>query len=82
MTGINGRQVYRWIHLACSIPIIGYIYSPFDKIPDYAPATRFVFFPVMLLTGLWMWKGHVVRRVLSKTPAAKEPETGPGSRLV
>jgi hypothetical protein len=63
------RSIFRWIHLVFSIPILGYIYSPFDKIPSYAPATRFVFVPVMVLTGLWMWKGHVVRRLISKRPA-------------
>jgi hypothetical protein len=46
--------------------------SPFDKIPAYAPPTRYVFVPVMIATGLWMWKGHVVRRLLSKRPA--EPD--------
>ena len=30
------------------------------------PRTRFVFVPVMVLSGLWMWKGHVVRRLFSK----------------
>jgi hypothetical protein len=60
------RSIVRWIHIVCSIPIIGYIYSPFEVLPDYAPATRFVFFPVMLLSGLWMWKGHVLRRLVGK----------------
>jgi hypothetical protein len=60
------RSVSRWIHLVFSIPILGYIYSPFDQIPNYAPTTRFVFVPVLVLSGLWMWKGHVVRRLLSK----------------
>jgi hypothetical protein len=63
------RTVFRWIHIIFSIPIIGYIYSPFDQIPNYARPTRYVFVPVMILTGLWMWKGHVVRRLLSKRPA-------------
>jgi hypothetical protein len=63
------RSIFRWIHLVFSIPIIGYIYSPFDKIPNYAPATRFVFVPVMVLSGLWMWKGHVLRRLISKRSA-------------
>jgi thiosulfate reductase cytochrome b subunit len=62
---MNQRTVFRWIHLVLAIPIIGYIYSPFDKLPDYAPLTRFVFLPLMALTGLWMWKGHVVRRMFS-----------------
>jgi hypothetical protein len=60
------RSIFRSVHLALSIPIIGYIYSPFDVIPGYAPATRFVFFPAMVLSGLWMWKGHLVRRLFSK----------------
>ena len=60
------RTIFRWIHIIFSIPIVGYIYSPFDKLPGYAPATRFVFIPVMVLTGLWMWKGHLVRRLFSK----------------
>jgi hypothetical protein len=64
------RSIFRWIHLIFSIPILGYIYSPFDKIPQYAAPTRLVFVPVMVLSGLWMWKGHVVGRLLSKRPAA------------
>jgi len=63
------RSIFRWIHLVFSIPILGYIYSPFDKIPQYAPQTRYFFVPAMVLSGLWMWKGHVVRRLLSKRSA-------------
>ena len=60
------RSILRSIHLVFSIPILGYIYSPFEEIPKYAPATRFVFVPVLVLSGLWMWKGHVLRRLISK----------------
>jgi hypothetical protein len=60
------RTIFRWIHLVLSIPIIGYIYSPFENIPQYAPAVRFVFLPAMALSGLWMWKGHLLRRLISK----------------
>ena len=31
------RSIFRWIHLIVSIPILGYIYSPFEEIPKYAP---------------------------------------------
>jgi hypothetical protein len=27
---------------------------------------RFVAVPGLVLTGLWMWKGHVLRRLLSR----------------
>jgi hypothetical protein len=60
------RWIFRWIHIVFAIPILGYIYSPFEKLPDYAPLTRYVFVPVMVLSGLWMWKGHFVRRLISK----------------
>jgi len=60
------RLIFRGIHLVFSIPILGYIYSPFDKLPAYAFKTRFVFVPLMVISGLWMWKGHVVRRFISK----------------
>jgi len=60
------RTIFRWIHIVFAIPILGYIYSPFDKIPQYAVPTRYVFVPVMVLSGLWMWKGHVVRRMISR----------------
>jgi hypothetical protein len=60
------RSIFRWIHLVFSIPILGYIYSPFEELPNYAHATRFFFVPILALSGLWMWKGHVVRRLISK----------------
>ena len=70
MTEAMKRSIVRWIHLVCVIPIVGYIYSPFEVLPDYAPPTRLVFFPVMLLSGLWLWKGHLLRRLLSNGSAA------------
>lgn len=69
MKDATRRAVFRCIHIVFSIPIVGYIYSPFDKLPDYAPLTRFFFLPMMVLSGLWMWKGHVVRRLLAKKSA-------------
>jgi len=58
MNNATKRMILRWIHIVFSIPIIGYIYSPFDQIPNYAPAVRFVFVPVLALSGLWMWLGQ------------------------
>jgi hypothetical protein len=66
MTDATKRSIFRWIHVIFGIPILGYIYSPFEQIPNYARPTRFVFVPVLLLSGLWMWKGHVLRRLIWK----------------
>ena len=62
------RAIFRWIHLIMGIPIVGYVYSPFQELPNYAPLVRFVFLQIIVLSGLWMWKGHWVRR-LWKRPA-------------
>jgi thiosulfate reductase cytochrome b subunit len=66
----RSRTIFRWIHIAFAIPILGYIYSPFEQFPNYAPPVRFVFLPILVLTGLWMWKGHLVRGLISKRSAA------------
>jgi thiosulfate reductase cytochrome b subunit len=60
MKELTRRSILRWIHMVFSIAILGYIYSPFEEIPKYASRVRFVVVPVMLLSGLWMWKGHVL----------------------
>ncbi|MFZ3331409.1 MAG: hypothetical protein WA197_12315 [Candidatus Acidiferrales bacterium] len=67
MNQATARTIFRWIHIVFAIPILGYIYdSPADT-PNYAWVIRFVVIPVIILSGLWMWKGHVARRLISKT---------------
>lgn len=65
------RIIFRWIHIVMAIPIAGYVYSPFAELPNYAPVVRYIAIPVLVLTGLWMWKGHLLRRLFSKRPAQK-----------
>jgi len=69
MNNATKRSILRWIHIILSIPIIGYVYSPFENIPQYATPTRYVFLPMLVLTGLWMWKGDALRRLFSKGSA-------------
>lgn len=66
------RTVFRWIHIVCGIPILGYIYDSPSDTHNYAFSIRFVFLPLLLLSGLWMWKGHVVRRLFSRRPGQRE----------
>ncbi|MBL8823344.1 MAG: hypothetical protein JNJ77_12200 [Planctomycetia bacterium] len=69
MTAATKRSILRGIHMVLAIPIAGYVYSPFANLPDYAGPTRFVFFPLLVLTGLWMWKGHELGRLMAKRSA-------------
>ena len=57
MNSATKRSILRWIHLIFAIPIIGYVYSPFAELPDYAPVVRFVSIPVLILSGFWMYSG-------------------------
>lgn len=63
------RAIFRWIHIIFGIPIIGYVYSPFQDLPEYAPIVRYIALPILLLSGLWMWKGHLITRLFSKKSA-------------
>ena len=51
------RAILRCFHLILSIPILGYVYSPFAELPNYAPVVRFVSIPVLILSGFWMYAG-------------------------
>src|SRR5881392_13519 len=57
MSNATKRAILRWIHLVFAIPIIGYVYSPFAELPNYAPVVRFVSIPVLILSGFWMYAG-------------------------
>ena len=59
MNNATKRSILRWIHLILAIPIVGYAYSPFAELPSYAPIVRYIAFPVVLLTGLWMYAGVI-----------------------
>lgn len=63
------RSILRWLHIIFGIPIVGYIYSPFEELPNYAPVTRYIALPVILLSGFWMWKGDALLRLVSKKTA-------------
>jgi hypothetical protein len=51
------RTILRCVHLILSIPILGYIYGKPSEVKQYAGAARFVFVPVIILSGFWMYAG-------------------------
>lgn len=75
------RSIFRWIHILFGIPIIGYIYDSPQNTANYAWSIRYVLLPILLISGLWMWKGHVVRRLLSKRSLDKTTGMKTGQEL-
>jgi hypothetical protein len=51
------RSILRSIHLLLSIPILGYVYGQPADAQQYAAAVRFIFVPVILFSGFWMYAG-------------------------
>jgi hypothetical protein len=58
MKASTERNILRWFHIIASIPIVGYVYGPVSSIPEAVIVVRWILFPAVILTGLWMWKGH------------------------
>jgi hypothetical protein len=53
------RTILRWIHLIFTIPILGYIYGEPSDVQQYAGGARYIFVPVVMLAGYWMYAGVV-----------------------
>lgn len=73
------RDVIRLLHLILSIPILGFLYGPVAHIPRAAWFTRWIAFPVVLASGLWLWlKPKIMQRLRKQMPrpVARFPRTG------
>jgi hypothetical protein len=57
MSGPAKRTILRWIHLVLAIPVLGYIYQSPSEVEQYAGAVRYIFVPIMILSGYWMYGG-------------------------
>jgi len=62
MKASTERKIIRWVHILLSIPVIGYIYGPVAQIPEASMMVRLFFFPVIVLSGLYLWKGHLLKK--------------------
>jgi hypothetical protein len=60
MSGAVQRAILRWLHLVATIPVLGIIYGDPAETQQYINAPRYVFVPVLILTGYWMYAGAVL----------------------
>ena len=67
MKDTTKRSILRWSHIIFALPLLGYIYGPPSETVQYLPYFRFIYVPVVVLTGLWMWKGRAIRGLFSNT---------------
>lgn len=51
------RIILRWVHVIVGLVLLCYIYSPFsEKYPLFKSFTRWILVPVVVISGIWMWK--------------------------
>lgn len=56
------RKVMMYVHLVTSLYIGYYIYSPVHEHPLLQILGRFLFFPIMIITGVVMWQWARIRK--------------------
>jgi uncharacterized oligopeptide transporter (OPT) family protein len=49
------RSILRCVHLIFTIPVLGYIYGQPADVQQYLGVARFIFIPVLILSGYWMY---------------------------
>ena len=69
MKAATERKIIRWLHIITSIPLVGYIYGPLKESAYGVFALKWIMFPLVVLSGLWMWKGHLLKKRWRKKKA-------------
>src|SRR4051812_16618744 len=59
MSSATRRSILRVIHLVVAIPVLGYVYGPASEVVQYASGVRFIFAPILILSGYWMYAGVI-----------------------
>jgi hypothetical protein len=67
------RSVVRAVHLLFALPLVGYIYGPPAETVQYLPYFRYGYFPIVVLSGLWLWQGPAIRRFFSRGSGDRNP---------
>ncbi len=57
MSSSTKRVILRALHLVLSIPVLGYIYGVPAEVAQYGDTVRYVFVPIIMLSGFWMFSG-------------------------
>lgn len=62
------RNQLRLIHIFASFILGIFFYSPWRNSQTFLLAMSFAIFPILTLTGLWMWQGARIQKWLKQHP--------------
>jgi uncharacterized protein (DUF2141 family) len=66
MKASTKRNAVRWLHIGVGSVIAAYIYSPWGENPSFQLVTKAVIIPLTILSGIWLWKGHLLKKFATK----------------
>lgn len=62
LTSAKLRVFLRWLHIILGLEILCYIYSPFSQYWQFRYVTKFIVVPLIVVSGLWLWKFNQFNR--------------------
>lgn len=66
MSGLWSRSRQRLLHLVLATVLGVFLYSPLGGEPLVELGVQVVVFPALALSGVLLWKGHEIRRILKR----------------
>ncbi len=67
MTPATLRKILRCGHIIASFVLGTYLYSPWGEEPGFKAVVLYGVFPLMALSGVWMWKQGWIARLFSSS---------------
>lgn len=62
----NSRNQLRLIHILASVFLGAFIYSPWQNNSTFILIMSSVIFPIVALTGFWMWQSKNIKKMIKK----------------
>lgn len=75
MTASRLRTTLRWFHILVAFLLGAYFYSPFAGAEWMLPIIKFVLIPLLVVSGVAMWKQPQLMRRLRGKPADSAPDS-------
>jgi len=67
--GLSGKQqrtILRYSHLFAGMLNVFFIYTPLGDVLAFQLLVQIILVPVIIITGVWMWKQARMRKLVAK----------------
>jgi len=65
---LRQRNIIRYIHIITAILLVAFVYSnSLSENLIFRQILQFIIIPLVTLSGIWLWKGHQIKRTFRKS---------------